>query len=362
MTAHAGSEVVTDVHADIGEISSEWDTLADQVGAIPFARPGWFKAWLATFGTGTPMIVSARREGRLVGVLPLEELNGRRRSMANFHSPRFEPLAVDAAAAAALTEGALGSRRLSLSFIETRSKTLATITRQARAVGYDVRIRDAEESPEVAIAGSWDEYFPTVSKNMRREFRRRQKRLSEVGELEFETHDGSTDAEARVREAFAVEARSWKGAAGTAVAVAGSQLEFYLDVANWAAERGWLRICLLRLDGQAIASDFALEVDGVFYSIKGGYDPAFGEYSPGRLMDGLEIQRAHEIGLRRFEFGGDAEHHKLQWRPQSRPLVRFDAFAPTLAGRLDCLVAVHGRRPAKALRAAGRRARGRGTH
>ena len=99
----------------------------------------------------------------------------------------------------------------------------------------------------------------------------------------------------------------------------------------------------MRLDGTPIASDFAIEADGIFYSMKGGYDPAYAEYSPGRLMDGLEIQRAHELGLRRFEFGGDPEHHKLQWRPELRQLVHLSAFAPTPSGTLDRFVSVHGR-------------------
>ena len=89
--------------------------------------------------------------------------------------------------------------------------------------------------------------------------------------------------------------------------------------------------------------------------MKGGYDPAYSEYSPGRLLDGLEIQRAHELGLRRFEFGGDAEHHKLQWRPQFRQLVNVDAFSPTLSGRLQGLVAVEGRAAARSVRDGARR-------
>jgi CelD/BcsL family acetyltransferase involved in cellulose biosynthesis len=301
------------------------------------------------------MIVIARRASDMVGVIALENGKRQHHSMTNWHTPRFEPLSLDLPAAKALASTALRAGRLSLSFVETESDALEAVIGEARRAGYRVRLRDADESPEVAISGPWDDYFPTISKNMRREFKRRQKRLSAIGEMQFETQDGSSNVDACVREAFAVEAASWKGAAGTAVATEGETMAFYLAVARWAAERGWLRVCFLRLDGRAIASDFALEANGVFYSMKGGYDPAYSEYSPGRLMDGLEIQRAHELGLRRFEFGGDAEHHKLQWRPQFRQLVNVDAFSPTLSGRLQGLVAVEGRAAARSVRDGARR-------
>ena len=265
----AGSLTIESLDS-IADVAREWDELADSVDCTPFARPGWFEAWLAAFPVEHPTLVTVRRDGNLVGIMPLYKQRGARGSLTNWHSPRFEPLAADSAAAAALTRAALQTRRLSLSFVELDSATMTAFVQAAQDARHTIRIRDAEASPEVAVTGTWDEYLPTISKNMRREFKRRQKRLDEAGEFGFEVHDGSSNLEAIVREAFAVEAASWKGTSGTAVAVDEGTLDFYLDVAAWAAPRGWLRICLMRLDGAAIASDFALEVDSIFYSLKGG--------------------------------------------------------------------------------------------
>ena len=355
----ATSSLTTELHRSSGAIAEAWEGLAKRLGATPFAFPGWFDAWLAAFPVPHATIVAVSRGTTLVGVMPLAEHRGTRTSLTNWHSPRFEPLAADPGAAAALTHAALSTRRLSLSCVERDSETTAAIIQAAKDARYTVHSRDAEESPEVAIVGSWEEYLPTISKNMRREFTRRQKRLEAVGALSFEVHDGSENLEAHAREAFAVEAASWKGTSGTAVALDAAMLDFYLRIAAWAASRGWLRICLMRLDGKPIASDFALEANGVFYSMKGGYDPAYAEYSPGRVMDGLEIRRAHQIGLHRFEFGGDAEHHKLQWRPRFRQLAHVTAFAPSAAGRLDRLITVQGLGKARALRQRARELLGR---
>lgn len=347
----------SDVGPFTDAIVDEWDALADRLGATPFSRPGWFDAWLTAFAPDSPTLATAHRNGELVGVMPLARRNNALSSLTNWHTPRFEPLAVDADAARSLASAALRARRLSLSFVEAEAETTAAIVAEAAERGYVVHRRAAEASPEVEVTGSWDDYLPTISKNMRREFRRRQKRLAEAGTFAFEVHESADDLAQLVEEAFAVEAASWKGQSGTAVIADPVTLDFYQRVASWAGARGWLRICLMRLDGRPIASDFALESERIFYSLKGGYDPGYAEYSPGRLMDGLEIQRAHELGLRRFEFGGDPEHHKLQWRPRFRQLEYLDAFAPTLGGRLERLVVVEGGEAARRLRASARKLR-----
>ncbi|MFQ5948998.1 MAG: hypothetical protein ACE5KX_09080, partial [Acidimicrobiia bacterium] len=52
-------------------LSDEWDLLARAVGASPFVRPGWVRAWAEAFGPGPPAVATVRRAGRLVAALPI---------------------------------------------------------------------------------------------------------------------------------------------------------------------------------------------------------------------------------------------------------------------------------------------------
>ena len=77
-------------------IATEWEALADAVGASPFVRAGWISAWWRAFGSGTLEIVTARSgNGHLSGVLPLHRRYGAVRSTTNWHSPEFGLLADD---------------------------------------------------------------------------------------------------------------------------------------------------------------------------------------------------------------------------------------------------------------------------
>jgi CelD/BcsL family acetyltransferase involved in cellulose biosynthesis len=54
---------------DLDEATPEWDALALRLGASPFSRPGWFRAWWGAFGRSAPRIGLLRRDGELTGVL-----------------------------------------------------------------------------------------------------------------------------------------------------------------------------------------------------------------------------------------------------------------------------------------------------
>ena len=159
--------------------------------------------------------------------------------------------------------------------------------------------------------------------------------------------DGGANLAGLLDEGFRVEALSWKGARGTAIASDARTRRFYDAVARWAAARGWLRLAFLRLDGRAIAFQFDLEAGRTYYSLKIGYDPAFDRYSPGKLLAYAMVARAVSTGLATYELLGPDEPWKDRWTSTFREYVRLDAYAPSPAGAASWAVATHGRRLAR---------------
>ena len=102
------------ISTDADALAHEWERLAERVDASPFLRPGWILSWLQAFGAGQPQVLTARRDGELVGVLPMELKRGRLRSPANWHSPVFGPVVADEAARQLLLDGLFGGSRPSV--------------------------------------------------------------------------------------------------------------------------------------------------------------------------------------------------------------------------------------------------------
>ncbi|HUP42780.1 MAG TPA: GNAT family N-acetyltransferase [Thermoanaerobaculia bacterium] len=141
----------------------------------------------------------------------------------------------------------------------------------------------------------------------RKEIRRLERRLGELGRVAIEVLDpaagaGRADtATARTwaDEFLALEAAGWKGRNGTALGCRPADREFFLRTVEAAHERGRLMMLALRLDGRAIASKCNfLAGDGAF-SFKIAYDEGFARFSPGFLLEVETIRRLHtRPGLR----------------------------------------------------------------
>ena len=67
---------------------------------------------------------------------------------------------------------------------------------------------------------------------------------------------------------------------GTAIVSRPDTLQFYTDVAHWAAERGILRIFYFRFNGKMVSCELCFEDNHRVYIIKGGIDPEMTQTPP----------------------------------------------------------------------------------
>lgn len=333
------------VERSIEALAPEWDQLADRLGSPPFLRPGWFSVWWQAFGTGELELIVLRRNGQLAGVLPLERRRGVLRGLANYHSPGFGAITEDRLALGALCERAAvrARRRLSLALIDTTGPFMAEAAAAAALTGRRVLTRPMQRTPEIEIAGDWEAYLAGLAGGFRKELRRLRRRLEELGSVDFEVSDGHTDLDGRLGELFTVEATGWKAELGTAIASRPETHRFYQELARWASRRGALRLLVLRLDGEAIAFDYALEAEGVRYMLKGGFDPRYARVSPGILLLQDGLRHAFESGVARVELGGGADSYKLRWSTAVRERDLLQAFPLNPIGFLDWMAFAVGR-------------------
>lgn len=348
-----------EIHRTVTSVAAAWDALADEVGAAPFMRPGWFAAWADAFTTVGLTIVALRRGTDLAAVLPLIERRGAARSATNDHTPMFEILAADEASAYALATAVFERRprSVTLQLVDPDATTTRGWLAGAADVGYGTRTEILLRSPYIDTTCGWEEYKRRIGTRMRADIRRRRRRMDDEGKVTVEVHDGSVGLEALLDEGFGVEAAGWKGQTGTAIAADPTTVRFYTEIARWAAARGWLRLCFLRLDDRAVAFDYNLDADGVYYGLKGGYDEAFRRFAPGKILLMEMIERIFEQDATRYEFLGEEEPYKLEWADGTRPRALTQVFSPSVLGRVERLAYSHGRPLAKQTLAGARRFR-----
>ena len=324
------------------DLALEWGALADRHAADPFSRPEWIRAWGDTIGS-EPVVVTIRRDRRLVAAYPMVVGSGTAlRSAADWHVPHLD-IVGDADGMRLLVGGVLGrSRRVTFDFVT--GATAQAVRRGLAAAGYLARERVRQSSPWIDLTSGWEAYRESLSSRKWREIRRRRRRLEEDGAVTYSQHDGRSNLDVLLTEGFVVEGSGWKEVSGTAVRSDSRVEAFYRRVAQWAVERGMLRLHFLRLDGRAIAFDLAFADGNAEWLLKTGFDPSLFALSPGSLLRAEVLERAFGTGLTRYEFLGTADAWKLEWTERTRDVVVIEGFAPGVRGRVADLGARLARR------------------
>lgn len=306
---------------------AHWPALPAHADALPTQAAAWTLAratllapherahWLAVHDTsGVAALAPLVRAGRWLRELPL----------------LYEP--VDFAwrspeALLALTRAlARQGRPLVLERVPEDSPTVPAL-RQAFAGRGHVRIRPAMPTPMITLDARWAEPEGAFSARRRADFRRYERRAARHGALEYvllAPDDGGSLATA-MAEAFAVESRSWKSWAGTAMTSDPRLAGFFEHFMREAAAAGVLRIALLRLGGRAAAMQIALQWRQRFWLFKIAHDRAFDDCSPGQLLMRHTLLHAARGGLASYEFMGLMDDWIRLWTEETRRHVRIVA-------------------------------------
>jgi CelD/BcsL family acetyltransferase involved in cellulose biosynthesis len=182
--------------------------------------------------------------------------------------------------------------------------------------------RPQANCPFIQLDESWLEPEQHLNSGRRSDLRRARRKAEQLGEVTTEIltpQPGEVDR--LLDEAIAIEARSWKGDAGTALAADQQRAAFYRRYAHAASHEGVLRLCFLRIGGRAAAMQVAIEQGGGFWLLKVGYDAEFSNCSPGLLLMRDTIRYSAQAGLASYEFLGRAEAWTAVWTNTERPTV-----------------------------------------
>jgi CelD/BcsL family acetyltransferase involved in cellulose biosynthesis len=149
--------------------------------------------------------------------------------------------------------------------------------------------------PLLSRAPSADAYLAQLSPHLRKELRRKERRIRERSGYAERVLAPGDDFGAEIERFIALEASGWKGAAGGAFACSESALRFGRAVLGEAARRGRLHMVGIDAQGQPIARRFSLLAGEGAFAFKTAYDEAYAQYSPGVLAELLRIREFHRL-------------------------------------------------------------------
>jgi CelD/BcsL family acetyltransferase involved in cellulose biosynthesis len=339
--------IITD-ERQFSALRHEWNALLDASGSrSPFLKWEWMQAWWHHLrGTATLHVITARSNGRLIGVAPLvlrpRQLAGPARLEflgAGIAGADYLDLIVDSGRedeAIMAIAAELKSSQLPLLLDHLPPASIAAdLETPLTSLGWRTIESSPDVCPVVDLAGhSFDSFLATLGASHRANFRRRCRALHAAFEVRFEPV--STDAERRAAlgALSRFHAHRFQGPRGSTAFGDPSLERFHDDFTRAARDAGWLRLFVLSLDGVTAAVMYGFMLDRRFYFYQHGFGDAYADHSVGLVLMGLTIRAAIEEGAIEFDMLYGHEPYKYLWARVERSLTRLRLFPPHIGGQL----------------------------
>lgn len=189
------------------------------------------------------------------------------------------------------------------------------------------------------LEGDWNSYWESrrAQKNRRRNVERCERRLSELGQLEYLRFRPAPGEDPRWDLYDACEAlasKSWQDSL-----VDGNTLHhedvrpFLRDVHLAAVQSGHCDLNLLTLDQTPIAFSYGYHFQGYVDLMKVGFDPELAKFAPGNALWTRLIQDSYERGDQVLDFGPSCLDYKKFWMTALETSYQSVHYSKTPAGR-----------------------------
>jgi CelD/BcsL family acetyltransferase involved in cellulose biosynthesis len=170
-----------------------------------------------------------------------------------------------------------------------------------------------------------DEVLPPKA---RREFKRLERRLAELGPVHYTQLESMDDAQSWVASFLELEASGWKGRKASALGSSEAGRDFFTRFALGAARRGRLMMLGLQLGDQPIALKCNFLAGDGGFTFKIAYDERYARFSPGTLLELEHIRRFHaRAELRWMDSCASSDHFMMNrlWLDRRRMVTLLSA-------------------------------------
>ena len=338
--------------SELQALREPWKELLERTPSpTVFSTHEWASTWWKHFGGGQRLLVLVLSRGtETVGIVPWW-IGRTRRGGGGFRKVAFlgtglsdyldvilpdpMPEAFDA------VHEHLDRQRGAWDFLDLREMPEGSPTARSLAASLARRGSGAEVLADstcayIPVAGDWSTYATTrMGKRSREHSRRRRKRLKDSGDVRISLIEDLGGDLASLRRVFAVsDKETGSGEDRRTIFADATRRAFFEEISTLFSDRGWLQLATLEVDGRTVAYHYGFLYDRKYLHYYTGYDPAFAELQPGRVVMEEILKQCFERGLREVDFLRGVEPWKSSFTDLARRNQRLRLFRPSIRGRL----------------------------
>jgi CelD/BcsL family acetyltransferase involved in cellulose biosynthesis len=338
---------------DFAGLHSAWNVLHRRTRhPSPFLTHEWFDAAWQWRRRGAELHVLCCMRGQdLVGVMPLLRPSAPLRSAARREleflavpdTQVCDVLAAEAdrlPVASALADELVRRQRdwdaIALRYLPDETIALTDLHQALSHRGLRCDVRPATRNPWIALDSSWETYYSSRSRRLKKAINLASNRLSKAGDIELRWlqpgQGGAAEVARQIDQITAISARSWKTSTGNSLDNAGPQA-FVRCLAQHAHRTNCLSVWMLTLNKVPIAMELQLIDDGYVFALRSDFDAAYESISPGSYLNRHMLARLFGTGLRRYLMGPGENIYKYRWADHSEAVSTMTIYGHSMRGR-----------------------------
>lgn len=318
-----------------GELAAAWLRLQAVAAGPTFQHdPEHVAAWLRHLAADfAPLLLVAREDGAVAGIVPLMFRDGRRRGLLPFRSVRFlADLHADYAAvlarpersgevAAAALEWLFGNGwRWEALLLDNLAGEEPAGAARAWLDGHGVEYACGEgRYYYVDLARPFEEVMGETSRRfVRKNVNLARNRLGRAGGYEVEATT-AWEADRVLAEAAPLHAARQDQLGRASLLSDPHGRAFLADAIRHHTARGRFRAYWLRRGGRTIAYMLGFEDRGTYHAWNMAFDPAAACFYPSRLLIHEILRDCHARGMKELDFMRGEAEYKSKWTTRFRP-------------------------------------------
>jgi CelD/BcsL family acetyltransferase involved in cellulose biosynthesis len=165
--------------------------------------------------------------------------------------------------------------------------------------------------------GEWKSYYAGMSKNLRKDIKRRTKRAREEGKLEYKRYRGTEITWEHFETIFKIN----QAGQHSYIYKSATQRAFQRELFELMRDKGWLDIQFLSLDGKPVAFNYGFRYKGRYEDWRGAYDKQYHNLSLGKLLMRMALEDNFNDGIGEYDFLRGAAYYKTNWQPSKREFI-----------------------------------------
>ncbi|OGN99563.1 MAG: hypothetical protein A2Y90_06285 [Chloroflexi bacterium RBG_13_52_12] len=284
------------------------------------------QVWRQVFGAGYEMFIRTVREGdKIIGVAPLMIKDNNAYFIGNTDVCDYQDFVVAPGREKDFFNILLDDlkkndiKTLDLKHVRPDSTVMTSLAVVAEVRGCKTVKTQEAVSYEMDLPSTFNEYLESLTTKQRHEVRRKLRRLTEEGNIEYRFIDKGPALDATMDTFFRmfVESRQDKAAFLTE-----RMKDYFRLLVDTMSGIGLLKLGVLELDKKPVAEILCFDYNDCIYLYNSGYDPQYVSLSAGLLSKVLAIKDSIEKGKKKFDFLKGAEPYKSHLGGKEVPLYR----------------------------------------